>query len=45
MRGDEWIENIVDEGWFYDDSNPPWDEPATYGRCEQVLKDFGVVAA
>ena len=44
MVGNEWVENIVDERWFYDDRNQPWDDPATYQRCLQVLKDFGVTA-
>jgi hypothetical protein len=42
MVGNEWIQNIVDERWFYDDKNEPWVNPATYSRCLQVLKEFGV---
>jgi len=40
MLGDEWIENIVREEWFYDDSNPPWRDSGSRRRCEQILRDF-----
>lgn len=28
--------------WFYDDSNPPWENQETLRKCQSVLKAFNV---
>lgn len=40
----EWVENIVDRQWFYNDGNPPRHDRKTLARCRAVLTEFGITA-
>jgi hypothetical protein len=38
---DEWV-SFVDQQWFFNDGNPPWDNAKSRARCENVLLEWGV---
>lgn len=38
---DEWVEDSIDQQWFFDDGNPPWIVGATARRCNDILRAFG----
>lgn len=35
----EWV-RFKTQGWFFDDGNPPWRNPATLSKCERILGKF-----
>lgn len=38
----EWVNDIINQSWFYDDTNSPWYNQKTYARCLNILKSWGI---